>query len=97
MDSNGSLVVHWTSIISEIEDVEEGPNPLDLLTHKQRFVIELRCGLVDGVEYSQREIAALMGVSRSMVNQHEQAAKKKLQKYLRQTPAPNSVGREEPK
>lgn len=82
----------WQPILSWYDEPEVGPNPLDLLTHKQRFVIELRCGWVDGIEYTQREIAELMGVSRSMVNQHEQAAKKKLQKYLRKPPAPESIG-----
>ena len=86
IDETVGLVIHWQPILSEVEDLEEGPNPLDLLTHKQRFVLELRCGLVDGIEYSQREIAALMGVNRSTVHEHEQAAKKKLSKYLRRPP-----------
>ena len=87
----------WQPILSYYEEPEEGPNPLEQLTHKQRFVLELRCGWVDGIEYPQREIAGLMGVSRSMVNQHEQAAKKKLQKYLRKSPAPQTPIREESK
>lgn len=96
IDETAGLVVHWQSVMSEYEDDDEpGVDPLDLLTHKQRFVLELRRGLVDGIEYSQREIAQLMGVSRSMVNQHEQAALKKLSKYLRKPPAPEPIGREE--
>ena len=96
-EDTDQLIVHWQPILSWYDDEDEGQNPLDLLTHKQRFVIELRAGWVDGIEYTQREIASLMGISRSMVNQHEQAAKKKLKKYLRRAPAPVSVDREESK
>ena len=53
-------------------------DPLDVLTEKQRFVVELRFGLRDGVCYSQREVAALMGIDRKTVWKHEQAAKKRL-------------------
>ena len=94
VDSRGKLVVWWRPILSEYEDEPEQVDPLEILTDKQRFVIELRYGLVDGIEYSQREIAALMGVSHSMVNQHEHAAIKKLSKYLRRTPAPEMLDRE---
>ncbi len=87
----------WQPILSWYDDPEEGPNPLDQLTHKQRFVIELRCGWVDGIEYTQREIATLMGISQQMVAQHEAASKKKLSKYLVKPPSKNPVGREESK
>lgn len=62
------------------------PNPLYRLTDRQRLVLELRYGLRDGVCYTQREVAALMGIARSTVNEYEQAAKKKLG-YPRKTPA----------
>lgn len=64
------------------------PDPLDVLTEKQRFVIELRFGLRDGVQYTQREIAAVMGISQRAVWKHEHLARKKLGvvKQGRQTP-----------
>lgn len=94
VDSAGKMVVWWRPILSEFED-EEPVDPLDLLTERQRFVIELRYGLNDGLEYSQRDVAQLMGVSRSMVHQHERAAIKKLEKYLRRGSAPQpNVGKE---
>lgn len=43
---------------------------LTALTERQRFVLELAWGLRDGVEYSYREIAALMGVSHQTVAEH---------------------------
>ncbi len=61
-------------------------DPLDVLTERQRFVVELRFGMRDGICYTQRQVAAIMGISRSMVFQHEQAAKKKLGN-LRKIPA----------
>ena len=96
VDSTGRLTVSDQPILSEWDDEEDDSDPLEILTDKQRFVIELRYGLRDELEYSQRQVADLMGISRSMVNQHEQAAIKKLRKYLRQAPAPRRNHRENP-
>ena len=57
---------------------------LEVLTDKQRFVVELRFGLKDGNCYSLREIAAVMGIGFQMVWKHEQAAKKKLDRAKNQ-------------
>jgi len=67
----------------------EERDPLDCLTERQRFVIELRYGIRDGVSYTQREVAALMGVDRKTVWEHEQAAIKKLEADLKRTPPPD--------
>ena len=93
VDSTGKLEISWSPILSEWDEEEE-PDPFELLTDRQRLVIELRYGFRDGIEYSQREVAALMGISRSMAHQHEQAAIKKLKKHLRRAPAPQGNGRE---
>lgn len=62
------------------------PDPLDVLTERQRFVVELRFGLRDGICYTQREIAQLMGVDRKTVWEHEKAAKKKLEREVGKPP-----------
>ena len=53
-------------------------DPMDVLTEKQRFVLELRYGIRDGFSYTQEEVARLMGISRQAVSKIELAAKKKL-------------------
>lgn len=58
-------------------------DPLDVLTDRQRFVMELRFGLRDGVHYSQREVAALMGVCLKTVWKHERAAKRRLEQAVK--------------
>lgn len=58
-------------------------DPLDCLTEKQRFVMELRYGLVDGVVYTQKQVGLLMGISQKAVSNHEKAAKKKLDRVLK--------------
>lgn len=67
-------------------------DPLDCLTERQRLVIELRYGLRDNRDYTQREVAALMGLSLKTVWEHEQAALKKLNnlKPRHQHPSQNS-------
>jgi len=69
----------------------EEEDPLDCLTERQRFVVELRFGLRDEVCYTQQEVAELMGVSRQAVSKIERAAKKKLDKRLHRTVAESQV------
>ncbi|RIV26712.1 sigma-70 family RNA polymerase sigma factor [Alicyclobacillaceae bacterium I2511] len=47
---------------------------LDLLDPRERRVIELRFGLVDGREWTQNEIAENLGISRSYVSRLEKRA-----------------------
>jgi DNA-directed RNA polymerase specialized sigma24 family protein len=51
---------------------------LDLLSPKQRFVIERRFGLLDGRRYKQREIAEAMGVDQPAVSYLEKRARARL-------------------
>lgn len=51
---------------------------LKVLTPKQRFVIERRWGLTDGIKYTLREIAVVMGVRFQTVWEHELVALKRL-------------------
>ncbi len=62
--------------------IEEMKNILeDVLTEDELQVIELRYG-IDGDELTQREIAKIMGISRSYVSRIEKKALQKLEKVL---------------
>lgn len=79
----------WMPAAPSAEDLylaAQEEDPLDCLTERQRFVVELRFGLRDGVHYTQREVAELMGVSLKTVWEHERAARKKLEAILKETP-----------
>lgn len=52
------------------------------LKDRERCIIELRYGLINGVCKTQREIAQMMGISRSYVSRIEKRAIKKLSKEL---------------
>lgn len=52
------------------------------LKNRERKVIELRYGLINGVRKTQREIAKLLGISRSYVSRIEKRAIKKLSEEL---------------
>ena len=54
----------------------------DVLKSREKLVIELRYGLVNGEEVTQREIANMLGISRSYVSRIEKKALKKLSKEL---------------
>lgn len=52
------------------------------LQERERAVIEMRYGLIDGEPKTQREIAGMLGISRSYVSRIEKRALKKLYKEM---------------
>jgi DNA-directed RNA polymerase sigma subunit (sigma70/sigma32) len=52
------------------------------LTRREKRVLELRYGLVDGVRKTQREVSRYLGISRSYVSRIEKRAINKLQESL---------------
>ncbi len=52
------------------------------LQGRERAVIELRYGLLDGKEHTQKEVAKLLGISRSYVSRIEKKAISKLKKWF---------------
>jgi len=52
------------------------------LQERERKIIEMRYGLIDGKPKTQREIASILGISRSYVSRIEKRALKKLLKEL---------------
>lgn len=55
------------------------------LAQREKVVIEMRYGLLDGKPKTQREIAKILGISRSYVSRIEKRALKKLFKELNNT------------
>ncbi|SHE89319.1 RNA polymerase sigma-K factor [Clostridium fallax] len=53
-----------------------------VLTKREKKILEMRYGLIDGHIKTQREIAALLNISRSYVSRIEKKALKKLCKEL---------------
>lgn len=53
-----------------------------VLQERERIIIEMRYGLIDGKSKTQREIATILGISRSYVSRIEKRALKKLFKEL---------------
>ncbi|MBU5426695.1 RNA polymerase sporulation sigma factor SigK [Tissierella pigra] len=54
----------------------------EVLKDREKAIIELRYGLIDGVCKTQREIAVILGISRSYVSRIETRALNKLNKAL---------------
>lgn len=54
------------------------------LPRKERLVIEMRYGLLDGAIHPQHEVAALLGISRSYVSRMEKRALETLRAGLEQ-------------
>ncbi|MNI78850.1 RNA polymerase sigma-28 factor precursor [compost metagenome] len=52
------------------------------LSTREREILEMRYGLIDGKVKTQREIAVILGISRSYVSRIEKKALKKLNKEM---------------
>jgi len=74
------------SVIDEVElkiQVKRLYNKMkSVLKNREKTVLELRYGLVNGASKTQREIAGMLGISRSYVSRIEKKAIKKLSKEL---------------
>ena len=53
-----------------------------VLSQRERLVLKLRYGLYNEEEYTQREIAAMLGISRSYVSRIEKSAIEKLRNFF---------------
>lgn len=53
-----------------------------VLSPRERLVLKMRYGLYNEEEYTQREIAELLGISRSYVSRIEKSAIEKLREYF---------------
>jgi RNA polymerase sporulation-specific sigma factor len=53
-----------------------------VLKGREKIVIEMRYGLIDGEEVTQREIADILGISRSYVSRIEKKALGKLSREI---------------
>ncbi|MPN23739.1 RNA polymerase sigma-E factor [bioreactor metagenome] len=52
------------------------------LSPRERLVLKMRYGLYNEEEYTQREIAKQLGISRSYVSRIEKSAIEKLREYF---------------
>ena len=52
------------------------------LSDRERLVLKMRYGLYNGEEYTQKEIARQMGISRSYVSRIEKSAIEKLREFF---------------
>ena len=52
------------------------------LSPRERLVLKMRYGLYEGEEYTQREIARQLGISRSYVSRIEKSAIEKLRTFF---------------
>ncbi len=75
------------SIVDEVElkmQVKKLYNKMkSVLKSREKVVLELRYGLLNGTTKTQREIAKMLGISRSYVSRIEKKAIKKLSKELK--------------
>ena len=53
-----------------------------ILSHRERLVLKMRYGLYNQEKYTQREIATMLGISRSYVSRIEKSAIEKLREHF---------------
>jgi RNA polymerase sporulation-specific sigma factor len=75
LDTGAEVVAEEVETLLEEEKLKER---IGYLSKRERKVIELRYGLLDGIGKTQREISRLLGISRSYVSRIEKKALRKL-------------------
>lgn len=63
---------------------ERAADLLNMMPERERKILEMRFGIMDGETYTLAQIAKKMGVSRERIRQIEGAALKKLRKIIKQ-------------
>jgi RNA polymerase sporulation-specific sigma factor len=79
LDTGSEVVADEVEVRLEEEKLRE---KLACLSRREKIVLELRYGLKDGMTRTQREIARLLGISRSYVSRIEKKALRKLFKEM---------------
>lgn len=75
LDTGNEVVSEQVETLLEEEKLRER---LNQLSRREKKVIELRYGLSDGINKTQREISKMLGISRSYVSRIEKKALRKL-------------------
>jgi len=70
--------------IKRFFDKEKLDNLLDMMNNRERQVLDMRFGLIDGKSHTLAEVAAKLGVSRERIRQIEEEALKKLHRFVQQ-------------
>ena len=72
------------AVIEQFLDKERLDNLLDIMTERERQILDMRFGLIDSQTKTLAEVAKKLGVSRERIRQIENAALKKLRKFVEQ-------------
>lgn len=70
------------SDIERLMDKERVQNLLSVMSEKERKVLDMRFGFIDGKTHTLREVAKRLGVSRERIRQIEEEALKKLRRFI---------------
>lgn len=70
--------------IGHFLDKERVGNLLEIMSAREREILDMRFGLADGYAHTLAEIARKLGVSRERVRQIEETALKKLKRFIQQ-------------
>ncbi|MBE6649603.1 MAG: sigma-70 family RNA polymerase sigma factor [Ruminococcaceae bacterium] len=94
MDKDGNPLTYMEILAEEDNVLETVDKSIKLsvmmraienaLDERERKIIERRYGLKGGGELPQREVAKLLGISRSYVSRIEKTALEKIEAYMRQ-------------
>jgi len=72
--------------IERLFDKERIANLLEIMTDRERTVLDMRFGLVDGKPHTLADVADKLGVSRERIRQIEEQALRKLKKFIHEQP-----------
>ncbi len=71
------------SLIEHLLDKERVDNLLEIMSEREREILDMRFGLADKKPHTLAEIAKKLGVSRERIRQIEESALKKIRKFVK--------------
>ena len=71
------------SLIEHLLDKERVANLLEIMSEREREILDMRFGLADKKPHTLAEIAKKLGVSRERIRQIEESALKKIRKFVK--------------
>ena len=80
LGTEGDIV--YDEFVSKI-DKKALENELNLLNSRERYIMKLRYGLNNTEEYTQKEVANMLGISQSYISRIEKKVIKKLQSIMK--------------
>ena len=84
---NAPTILTWISVVgvvgTAVLTAKATPKAIDILNEREKEIMTLRYGLNNTLEYTQKEVAEMLGISQSYISRIEKKVVKKLRGVMK--------------